>query len=294
MRWSSSLGLVVLLAAGFTSADDTDATTISSAGCVAPSDFEDCLNGAVTSETQCVAEFEGGGAEETADCGIIYYIDQMQCYMESCWNKVYSCEYQALVFEYQSERALTVPEEVPFWPAPDGAPGGCSFPRARASVNVELASFYGICPTTDLDDLIGSFIADIEQYETTLGRTCADVLASTNCLTDWGFGSAYGGVYPDPAVSLPPNGTEPLYTTAGSLTSPPGGATLTWSLLGAVRTAIASPYNAKNAQATTAAGSAATAAETGLSGLGTAAVGSSGLESATTASSGARFHTSKW
>lgn len=127
-------------------------------------------------------------------------------------------------------------------------------------------SYYAICPDSDPTQVdFDDVLVGITNYEAETGLICSDVIANTSCLADWGFGSAYNGIYLDPAVSLPPNGTQPLSTTtaAGSLTSPPGGATMTWSLLGAVRTATAAEYNEESVKATTAPVSSSEASATG-------------------------------
>lgn len=114
-----------------------------------------------------------------------------------------------------------------------------------------MNSYYGICPTTDPDQTdLSSYIGLVADYDITIEGTCTSILNSTDCAADWGIYSAWGGTLPDPAVQLPPNGTQSLQTTGLPLTTPPGGQTFTWSLLGAVRTVTAAPYNSKNAEET--------------------------------------------
>jgi hypothetical protein len=108
--------------------------------CVAPSDYTSCDELAVTIEQQCISEStteEGKNA-----CGCVGFIEQMNCFARSCWNRVcyirhlwelllifclqiYGCEYQSLVANYiRICQIMTLP--VPYWPAPDNAPGSCS------------------------------------------------------------------------------------------------------------------------------------------------------------------------
>lgn len=45
--------------------------------------------------------------------------------METC-IQVYSCEYQVLVGGLLAEQSDPTTSDIPFWPAPANAPGGCS------------------------------------------------------------------------------------------------------------------------------------------------------------------------
>lgn len=133
-----------------------------------------------------------------------------------------------------------------------------------SSTDNRKSSFYGICPTTDPDQLgLGSVLNAMTTFESTMGASCSSIISSIDCAAKWGVYSPYKGQYPDPAVGLPPNGTELLSTTSGPLTSPPGGATYTWSLLGSVMTATAAPYNEKNVEATSSEGVTATSTKSG-------------------------------
>lgn len=100
-------------------------------------------------------------------------------------------------------------------------------------------------------------------YESNVGINCTDLIASVDCAAKWGFYSPDSGVYPDPMANLPPNGTEALSTTGGYLTSPPGGATYTWSLFSQTYTATAAPYDEKNVEATSSDDAAATSTNSG-------------------------------
>lgn len=140
-------------------------------------------------------------------------------------------------------------------------------------------SFYGICPDTSPNGLgISSIDNQAINFEKFSG-SCAGLTADT--CAQYGFYSADNGTFLDP-TALPAAGTNPLSTTAGpsSLTSPPAGETITWSLNSQTFTVTAAPYNAKNAgSGTTATGTAASA--TGSGATGTASKGSTGTTTAT-------------
>lgn len=64
-----------------------DGTEISSDGCVDKNGFEACLNDASSAEATCVTKV-AGNADDVFACGLLLQINQMNCYMSSCWNKV--------------------------------------------------------------------------------------------------------------------------------------------------------------------------------------------------------------
>lgn len=61
--------------------------------------------------------------------------------------QVYSCEYQFLAAVYTDDRGLVTPEEIPFWPAPDNAPGGCgcNFGQLYFNYTDAISQGIGIC-----------------------------------------------------------------------------------------------------------------------------------------------------
>ena len=113
---------------------------IDSSTCVAPGDYTSCMELATTAEQQCINAIANDAGKNGCACG--GFLQQMNCFAESCWNRVcyiraslgtvadiclqiYGCEYQSLVANYIGLcEIMTLP--VPYWPAPDNAPGGCS------------------------------------------------------------------------------------------------------------------------------------------------------------------------
>jgi hypothetical protein len=80
----------------------------------------------------------------------------------------------------------------------------------------------------------------------TIGGSCAG-LTSSVCLGQFRIGSADNGTYIDPA-HLPSPGDKVLSTTdsSGPLTTPPGGATMTVTLMTNTYTITAATYNSAN------------------------------------------------
>lgn len=64
-----------------------NATTVSATGCVSVSGMQTCLNTANTNYEKCMA-VAGGDDELVIACGWAKSVDQIGCYLESCWNKV--------------------------------------------------------------------------------------------------------------------------------------------------------------------------------------------------------------
>jgi hypothetical protein len=61
-----------------------NATTVTATGCVDVSGMQTCLNNANTKWTECVA-----AAGDNEACLWAKDLDQIGCYLESCWNKVW-------------------------------------------------------------------------------------------------------------------------------------------------------------------------------------------------------------
>lgn len=314
MGSKTALGLMVATALFARSTLANNATTISATGCVDTSGMTNCLGTAQTKFDACMSA-AGGDDEIVIACQWTQWVDQMLCYQSSCWNKIYSCEYQYLVSEYLEQQ--TVSATIPYYPAPDNAPGGCScnlgelFNNVTLNVNAAgsgcskyvdgtsdnlyiceccgwsaaVSAFYGICPGTSPDGLaISALDVQAANFEKMTG-SCAGLTA--DICAQFGFYSADNGTFLDP-TALPAAGTNALSTTAGpsSLTSPPAGETITWTLASQTFTVTAAPYNAKNAgSGTTATGSAATGSATGGASAtngatGTASHGSTGTNTA--------------
>ncbi|KXG50482.1 uncharacterized protein PGRI_069730 [Penicillium griseofulvum] len=51
---------------------------------------------------------------------------QIDCAGQSCWNQVYSCEYQSTVIDFLGVCLNPNRDGLPYWPTPDDAPDSCS------------------------------------------------------------------------------------------------------------------------------------------------------------------------
>ncbi|KAL3495882.1 hypothetical protein BJX62DRAFT_233142 [Aspergillus germanicus] len=254
-----------------------DAITPSSDGCVDRSGMDKCLTTAENQLGDCGEDAEGD--IQLQACMLTYDISLLGCYIESCWNKVYSCEYQLVAIDFLSRQYPPPEDPLPFWPPPDNAPGGCvcnfgkiydgllsSLDLLQSTCNqyitsvsslqmcqccgwsAALSAFYGTCPGYDLTNYGLSGIASTAATTEQMTGTCPD-LTSSICEGKFGIESFDDGVYPDPA-NLPDPGSKVPTTTQGPgpLTSPPGGETMTVTVLDTVFTLTAAKYNADDVE----------------------------------------------
>ncbi|KAL3467015.1 hypothetical protein BJX64DRAFT_284163 [Aspergillus heterothallicus] len=286
----------------------TDAITAGPDGCVDKSGMQHCLTTAESQLGDCGKDAQGD--IQLNACMLTYDISLLGCYIQSCWNKVYSCEYQLVVVDFLTRQYPPPEEPIPFWPPPDNAPGGCvcnfgtiydgvlagldhlqsdcnQYMGSVSSLSTcqccawgsALSAFYGTCPGYDLTNYGLAAIASTAgttEYQT---GSCSD-LTSSVCQGKFGIESLDDGVYPDAANLLEP-GSKALTTTQGPgpLTSPPGGATMTVTVLGEAYTLTAAKYNADDVGETDTSSSTDSsdepAAETSTSSSSTSGAGSS-------------------
>ncbi|KAL2807754.1 hypothetical protein BJX63DRAFT_436745 [Aspergillus granulosus] len=256
-----------------------DLVTPSSDGCVDNSGMKTCLNSAASQLEQC-----GHDAQDDIQlngCILTYDITLLGCYIERCWNKVYSCEYQLVVVDILSQQYPPPEDPIPFWPPPENAPGGCvcnfgviydkllsSLDHLQSTCNEYMSSvsslqtcqccawssalsaFYGTCPGYDLTNYGLAAIASTATTTETMTGSCSD-LTSSVCEAKFGIASFDDETYPDPG-HLPDSGSKTLTTTEGpgQLTTPPGGATITGTFLSIPYTLTAASYNAEDVQET--------------------------------------------
>lgn len=155
--------------------------------CVAPHAFSDCLDTEYTNynnrTSRCASDDDLELNDGThVDCidwnGCISLSDQLNCAMSFCWNRVYSCDYQRVATDLaefcnvggddedddesdQDESLATTFAGIPYYPAPDDAPGGCScnLGGMLVAMNNELSTVYS-CGGND-------------DYSADLSQTCS-------------------------------------------------------------------------------------------------------------------------
>ncbi|KAJ5975258.1 hypothetical protein N7481_008965 [Penicillium waksmanii] len=99
-------------------------TNITSHACASGSDYTSCNRKVADDWSSCIRNCNGNG-NCIVDCGCSSHQDYINCMAQTCWNQVYSCEYQLFVQQYFAI-CPSATEPIPFWPAPDNAPNRCS------------------------------------------------------------------------------------------------------------------------------------------------------------------------
>ncbi|KAJ5082038.1 hypothetical protein N7532_011081 [Penicillium argentinense] len=99
-------------------------TNITAHACASSDDYTTCNRNVANKWGDCVRDCSGNG-NCIVDCGCTAHQEYINCMAQSCWNQVYSCEYQLFVQQYFAV-CPSATEPIPFWPAPNNAPNRCS------------------------------------------------------------------------------------------------------------------------------------------------------------------------
>ncbi|OQD84870.1 hypothetical protein PENANT_c011G08712 [Penicillium antarcticum] len=99
-------------------------TNITDNACASSSEYRRCNSDVSGKWSSCIRDCRGDG-NCIVDCGCTSHQKYINCMAETCWNQVYSCEYQLFVQQYFAI-CPSASEPIPFWPAPDNAPNRCS------------------------------------------------------------------------------------------------------------------------------------------------------------------------
>ncbi|KAJ5675799.1 hypothetical protein N7462_008696 [Penicillium macrosclerotiorum] len=112
-------------------------TNITATVCAAESVFSDCNGNVADKWRSCINGCNGNG-DCIVDCGCTAHQEYINCMAQSCWNQVYSCEYQLFVQQYFAV-CPSAAEPIPFWPAPEDAPNRCSCSLGKVLANTLTA-----------------------------------------------------------------------------------------------------------------------------------------------------------
>lgn len=99
-------------------------TNITSHACASGSEYNSCNRKVADDWSSCIRDCNGNG-DCIVDCGCTSHQNYINCMAQTCWNQVYSCEYQLFIQQYFAI-CPSAREPIPFWPAPDNAPNRCS------------------------------------------------------------------------------------------------------------------------------------------------------------------------
>ncbi|KAE8363827.1 hypothetical protein BDV27DRAFT_3616 [Aspergillus caelatus] len=270
-----------------------------SSDCVDSSGFESCYQDADQDFASCVNNNCAGGSKGCTEscngnpacvqskcpdlgidcinaCECLKNTDYIECTATSCWNQVYSCEYQKTAYDLLDSCVNTDIESVPFFPPPDNAPGGCSCNLGRVAKVQKVAenamhecydnmkpdwpyeqtmlygatclccgqssyisSIWDVCPNT-IPALLDADAVYKALLENSDWDKCGTYLDNDTCTADLGFSNLTEFHGPG---KLPANGTETLYNTGGVVSTPVSGNTFTWTIHDSPRPITAAATN---------------------------------------------------
>ncbi|KAF7558496.1 hypothetical protein G7046_g5667 [Stylonectria norvegica] len=266
-----------------------------SKNCVDPSGFESCYEAAEKYRSDCFSKnCHGGDRDCENNCNCVLSLAALDCAGQSCWNQVYSCEYQSTVEDITIYCTNPQLNEIPFYPPPDDAPGGCSCNMGKILVsqyrtNNELQTcgskldqlsnpddvqenaqacqccadsawlsvFYDVCPDTD-PSLLGIDVWYGGVIDKDQWSTCGDYIDEDTCSSQLNYtlpGGDKGNKFYS-AGDLPANGTKTLSNIGGVITSPVSGAAYTWTFDGVDHAVTVASADAKPTATATTTGSA--------------------------------------
>ncbi|KAE9366568.1 hypothetical protein N431DRAFT_515018 [Stipitochalara longipes BDJ] len=249
--------------------------------------LDNCANNnkeGTTAYQSCTNEYTG-----------LWLASNVGCWLESCWNQVYSCEYQLTAMSYFDgaiSGGLTQSAVVPFYPAPDEASAGAccsslfSSQSSKASLTTSIACNLGY--------VYGNLTAEFSRLSS---DKCSILNNGTfTCIKDYDF--PFAGTTAYNPLSLPAGepGTEALSNTAGNAFTAFPSPTMTLTLYPAYTSTItAAPFeksagadgNEVQGPSIVGGGAGTTAMDVGATGTGTGT--GSAAATATKANSGTRM-----
>ncbi|KAL3473823.1 hypothetical protein BJX99DRAFT_260939 [Aspergillus californicus] len=175
--------------------------------CADPSGFVSCYDEVDERYTGCINDnCEGlkGDCHDACEC--VRQQHYTRCAVGSCWNMVYSCEYQLQASDSIAFCRNHKLDSAPFWPPPDDADGRCSCNVAKVSTAQELVT-KAIRKCEEIADPDSLSADEIETY----GMACF-------CCGVSGFLSGLSAFCPrlDPA-ELELEGLEDMWTAGSSI-----------------------------------------------------------------------------
>ncbi|KAH8748570.1 hypothetical protein F5882DRAFT_470916 [Hyaloscypha sp. PMI_1271] len=208
-------------------------------------------------------------------CDQLWYAGNIGCWLQSCWNQVYSCGYQLTAMYYFHGTGLPQNSDVPFYPPPNNASAGacsCNLGYVYGNVSAVSTSMQGsnceviaggdnatlyececcglswpisniltACPKSDLSIIsLQTFITEVEKTLAPSTDKCAILNnGSETCVKNYNF--PWVGTMAYNPLSLPAGepGTAALSNTVGNaFTVFPSTAVVTLTLLSSYTSTI--------------------------------------------------------
>ncbi|KAH8589623.1 hypothetical protein B0O99DRAFT_692358 [Bisporella sp. PMI_857] len=263
----------VLLVCGLVSTVAADARNWNptGAGCVDTDGFLSCYETQANNAVSCLKVCNSTTEAATQinqncilGCNGAWLAGNIGCWIQSCWNQVYSCEYQLAAISYFNDLKIVQNANVPFYPPPDSAStGACSCNLGyvwgnKTYTNTNMAclkvaesgdrdalndcqccqfsfpvsNILNVCPTSDLSLLgLAGEIAAAQKLVGQSNDNCAILENSPDtCVTGLGF--PYYGTKIINLLNLPTGvpGSDPLTNNPGNAFTDFGSPQFTLSL----------------------------------------------------------------
>ncbi|KAJ5732036.1 hypothetical protein N7493_003517 [Penicillium malachiteum] len=148
-------------------------TNITASACAASSVYSSCNHDVADKWSSCLSRCKGNG-DCSVDCGCTAHQEYINCMAHSCWNQVYSCEYQLFIQQYFTI-CPNAAEPIPFWPAPDDAAGRCSCALGKVLQNTLSARKEQVsCISNIADETVNTVTGALGDLSS-IGKNVADI-----------------------------------------------------------------------------------------------------------------------
>jgi len=132
MLFKSTISIALFATLVYSQAKDLNPEGV---GCVDPSGYTSCYATSASKFTSCGEACINLYAQGSTDfddcisgCSATNWATNIGCWLQTCWNQVYSCRYQGTALQYIAGTDIlqtTMKNPIPYYPTPEGVPGAC-------------------------------------------------------------------------------------------------------------------------------------------------------------------------
>ena len=132
MLFKSTISIALFATLVYSQAKDLNPEGV---GCVDPSGYTSCYATSASKFTSCGEACINLYAQGSTDfddcisgCSATNWATNIGCWLQTCWNQVYSCRYHGTALQYIAGTDIlqtTMKNPIPYYPTPEGVPGAC-------------------------------------------------------------------------------------------------------------------------------------------------------------------------
>ena len=132
MLFKSTISIALFATLVYSQAKDLNPEGV---GCVDPSGYTSCYATSASKFTGCGEACMNQYSQGSTDfedcingCSATNWATNIGCWLQTCWNQVYSCRYQGTALQYIAGTDIlqtTMKNPIPYYPTPEGVPGAC-------------------------------------------------------------------------------------------------------------------------------------------------------------------------